>query len=480
MTLRQKTFSGVRWTTFSSLFRGTLQLLQIAILARLLVPEDFGLIALVLALMAFLQIFADAGISNSILHHKDITQNQLSSLYWLNLSASFCLVILLTSLSSTIASWYQQPELEYLFILAALTLFMSALGQQIRVVAQKNLRFPTLGKVESIAAFFGFVTAVSLAWQGAGVYSLAGGSLATAAIGSLLVWLFLADGWRPQLRLRLAEIRKHVKFGAYMIGNNLANTFNSQVDILLGTLLLGAQSIGLYTVPKDLNARILTMINPIIVQVALPVMAKAQDDVLLLRKVYLQTTRMIASVNLPIYVALAFFAPEIVLLVLGDKWQSVIPLMRIFAIWALLRSIINPVGALLIARGRADLSFKWNMILVVIMPPVIWLGSLFGILGMAIAMTGLILAAYIPVWYFLIRPLCGASLRENFDQIAVPLVASFTAGLVGYLGTYFIEHDLARLITGGIIGGLIYLLLSWRFNKVWVDAMKELLTGFRQ
>jgi len=351
MTLRKKAFSGVRWTAFSSLGRAVLQFAQIAILARLLTPADFGLVALVVAIMAFLQIFSDAGINNAIIYYQDIAQEQRSSLYWLNVSVSVFLALTLAASSYWVASWYQQPVLQYLLMLAAATLVVGALGQQIRVMAQKNLRFADLAKVELIAALFGFLVAVSMAWMGAGVYSLIAGGLTTAAVGCLLVWLLLSEGWRPQARFRLAEIRQFLKFGAYMVGNNLANTFNSQVDVLLGGKLLGTQAVGIYSVPKELNLRIAGLINPIVTQVGLPVMAIAQNDEVLLKRVYLQTMRVTASVNFPIYVALGIFAPEIVSLLLGGKWEATVPLLQIFAFWALIRSTGNPVGSLLMARA---------------------------------------------------------------------------------------------------------------------------------
>lgn len=475
MSLRRQTFSAVRWTTIVMVNKVGLQFVQIAILARILTPADFGLIALVVAIMAFLQIFSDMGVSNAIIHHQEIAQEQLSSLYWLNVSVSVLLAIMLTISSSWVASWYQQSELQYLLKLAAITLVVGALGQQIRVVAQKNLRFADLAKVELFATLVGFIVAVSLAWLGAGVYSLIIGSLITALVGSLLVWQRLSDGWRPQLRLQLHEIQEFIKFGSYMVGNNLANAFNSQIDILLGGRLLGLQSIGLYSVPKDFSLRIGNIINPIITQVGLPIMAKAQDDASLLKRMYLQTMRMTASVNFPIYVALGAFSPELVHLLLGEKWEESIPLLQMLAFWGLSRSIGNPVGSLLMAKGRADLSFKWNMVWLLIMPPCIWAGSqIGGVYGMAITMLILSVLGYWPNWYFLVSPLCGASFSEYSLQLATPFILSLFAGLVGYYSVSFLVSDLPRFVIGLSVGGLTYIGLSWLFNRVWFDAMIEL------
>lgn len=475
MSLKKLTFSGVRWTSFSSLGRAGLQFLQIAILARLLAPSDFGLMALVIAIMAFLQIFADAGISNAIIHYQEIKQEQLSSLYWLNVGVSVLLAFVLAVSSRWISAWYQQPELRYLLMLASVSLIVTAIAQQLRVVAQKNLQFAALAKVELSGALVGFVTAVVLAFAGVGVYALMAGTLSTALVVCLLVWLRLSGGWRPMAHFRLGEIHHFIKFGVYMIGNNLANTINSQIDILLGGRLLGAQGIGLYSVPKDLNLRISGIINPIVTQVGLPVMSKAQGDEALLRRVYLQTLRMTASVNFPIYILMAVFAPEIVVLVLGEHWLDATPLMRVFAVWALLRSTGNPVGSLLMARGRANLSFKWNLAWLVISPPAIWLGSQFGSIGMAWAMLGLGIFGYWPNWYFLVHPLCGAGLGEYSLQLTVPLWISVMAGFAGFVVVAPFEGDVLRLTVGSLVGGLVYLGLSLRFNRVWTDAMTELM-----
>jgi O-antigen/teichoic acid export membrane protein len=455
--------------------RAVLQVIQVAVLARLLSPADFGLIALVVALMSFLQIFADAGISNAIIHYQDITQKQLSSLYWLNVSVSTALALLLIASSSWVSGWYHEPVLNILLMLAAAAMMASALGQQLRISAQKDLRFAQLAKLELAAALCGSTSAVALAWYGAGVYSLAVGSLVAAVVGCFLAWYLLAQGWRPQWRLRLGEIRPFLKFGGYMIGNNLATTFNNQIDVLLGTSLLGTQSMGLYSVPKNLSLNVQMVINPIVTKVGLPVMAKAQQDLALLKNMYLQTLRMTDSVNFPVYFAIAFFAPEIVHLVLGEKWQSAIPLLQIFACWGLLRSIGNPVSSLLFATGNAELAFKWNVALMLFIGPTIWLGSLYGVQGMAIAMTSLMAGLYLPMWYFLVRPSCGATLIEYSLQQFIPFTLSLMAGIIGYMAAGMTSNLVARLLVGLVLGGFIYIGLSWLFNRVWVNAMMELI-----
>src|SRR5690606_27510272 len=123
-------------------------------------------------------------------------------------------------------------------------------------------------------------------------------------------------------------------------------------------------------------------------------------------------------VNAPLYVALAVFAPEIVLLVLGDNWTDSIPLLRVLAVWGLLRSFGNPIGSLLFGMGKVRLAIKWNIMMLLTMPLIVWYGSQWDALGMAWAMSAMMLLLFVPNWFFLVRPTCGARFAEYGKQVA--------------------------------------------------------------
>lgn len=474
MSLSALVFSGLRWTGFASLSNSALQLLQVAILARMIAPDDFGLMAIVMAILSFAQIFSDLGISNAIIHHREIASRQLSILFWLNVISSGLLAALLALASPFVAKFYGRQELIPLLSLAAMLLVVTSLGQQIRTLGQKRMLFASLAKIDLAAAVVGFSTSVFLAAIGTGVFALLSGALAAAVVSSFLLWYHLADGWRPKLSLQLGQVRHFLKFGAYMIGDNLANTLHSQFDVLLGGRLLGAELIGVYSLQKTLALRVSGVFSPILSRVGLPMLATAQDDNKLLKDVYLNMILFTASVNFPIYVMLGLFAKEFVYLFFGPGWEVAIPLLRIFAVWGLLRAMGNPVGSLLMARGRADLSFKWNAVLMVLIPPVVWLGAQFGASGLTLSLTVLQIVLFIPAWYYLVRPLCGAGLREYSAKMATPLSLSLGAGLVGYLMAGLTSGSIWRLVYGATFGFLAYMLLSYTFNRMWFRAIARL------
>jgi O-antigen/teichoic acid export membrane protein len=475
VTLRSDAIDSVRWTSLSSVARIGLSFLQVAIVARLLPPGDFGLMAVAMALIAFLEVFADLGVSNAIIHFKEEDANRLSSLYWLNVVAGASVALVLLLASPLLAAFYGEPLLQPMLGLAALYLLISASWQQLLVRAEKDFRFGELAVVQVTASVAGLVVTVAVASNGGGVFALVCGLLVQGIAGAGLGWWMLSRGWRPRWRLRPSEIGQYLRFGAYAVGNNLTNAVSSQFDLLLGGNVLGAKALGEYSVSKNLCLQVAAALNPVVTRVGLPLMARAQDDRTLLKTIYLQTIRMTASANFPLHVAIALFAPEIVRLLLGSQWDSAVPLVRLLALWALIRSTLNPVGSLLMACGRADLSFRWNVALMLVTAPVVWAGSQHGQAGLAGALTILIAAALVPHWYFLVRPLCGATLAEYVRAVSLPFGVSAAAGLLAYAATQAFDGALLRLAVGMVAGAVAYVALSRVFNPACIDAVLALI-----
>jgi O-antigen/teichoic acid export membrane protein len=455
--------------------RTGLQFIQFAILARLLTPDDFGLIAVVMAVMALAQIFSDMGISNAIIHKQHISREVLSSLYWLNVMTGAVLMFSMIALSPFVASFYNEPRVQPVLAVTSVVFVLNAIGQQLRVIAEKELRFGPLTKLEFVSTALGFITAVVIALIGGGVYALVAGALVRALAASGIAWLWLALGWRPLWRIRINEIREFIGFGAYMIGNNLLNAVNTQADVLLGGRALSAGALGFYVLPRDLGLRIAGAINPIVTRVGLPVMSKLQADRDRLKSVYLQTLRMTASVNFPIYLALAVFAPEVVSLLFGSKWQESVPLLRILALWGLIRSAGNPAGGLLMAIGKAKLSFLWNLGVAAAVLPALWIGLRYGTQGLALALLSIQFVLIIPIWLVLVKPSCGAGFLEYHKQLIIPLWIATGTAAVAYIAALPFELNYARLLAGMLAGGIVYFLLSKWFNKAWFEAMRQLM-----
>ncbi len=475
MSLKQETFSAVRWTSLAMIGKTTLQFLQLAILSRLLLPEDFGLMALVISIIAFSQVFIDMGVSNALIHHQVISEQELSSLYWLSIFAGSVLTICLILMSSLIANFYNEPSLKPLLIFISFYFLITALSQQLRVLAEKELRFEILAKIELASTLIGTVIAVTWALLFPSVMALVVGIMMSAITMTSLCWLFLANGWRPLLYFNLNCLNRFLWFSSYVLANNLINSLNQQADILISGRTISGSALGLYSMPRDLTLRVAGLINPIVTRISLPVMAKRQNDKRFLKTVYLKMLHMTASINFPIYLGISAFAPEIVMILFGSQWTETIPLLRILAIWGMLRSISNPVGSLIFAVGRADLVFRWNLGVFLIIFPSILLGSQYGNIGIAIIQLCLIFFLFIPVWYFLVHPLCGAGLKEYVLNLTHPLWISLFSIIFAFSVVLPFSDIWIRLIIGFISGTVSYLMLSIWWNIELVNGIKELI-----
>lgn len=477
VNLKQKALSAGRWTAVSAMLRSALHLLQMMILARLLVPADFGLMAVAGALLAAINLFSDLGLSRALVHFPMPSRKVLSSLYWLNLATGVLLMLLLAAAAPGISALYNEPALIPLLLIISLMFPLSAFGQQFRAIAEKELRFAALARIEIPSSLAGFAAAVFVAWSGGGANAFATGIVVTAASSSLLACLRLRGHYGPSCHARLSETLPYVRFGGYLIGENFATTVRTQADVFVGGLILGPSAMGVYALPRDVCLRIAhTVINPVVTRVGFPVMAHVQHDRASLKSIYLQILRITASFNFPVYVALGVFAPEAVALLFGSQWEGAVLYLRIFAAWGLIRSVGNPIGSLLHAAGRVRLAMGWSLFLLLLLPPLFWLGAkTYGLEGLAWIMLAIQALLFLPVWRFLVYPLCGVRFAEYIGQIIPALVAALVAGGLALMASSFATNILYRLALGLITHSAAYLALSLWLNKSWIATVLEML-----
>jgi len=454
-----------------------MQLAQLVVLTRFLSPQEYGLMAMVTVVVSYAALFSNMGLSTAFVQRQHISHEERSSLFWLSVVVGGCLMLLVIAASPLAGYFLNEPQLPSLIALVSTNFFVVALGQQLRMDAEKALNFRPVAVIEMVASTAGFGVAVFAAWLGWGVYALAAAAMCSTWITMLLCWAVLARGWRPLWRLRWSEVSWFVRFGGGMVANNVINHINATVDVLLGGRLLGTAQLGLYSVPRNLMFQIQGLVNPIFTRVGFPAIASIQHDKDRVRQVYLMIMNLTATVNAPIYVAMAVFASEFVQLLLGEGFQDAAPLLRVLALWGLLRSFGNPVGSLVFGLGRVRLSTLWNLGLLFIVPPTLWFGSLYGAAGMAWAMVGVMAALFVPGWAILVQPTCGATLWAYSRQVLMPTMCAVLAGGTAWLSISTFNLPWLRLGLGLTVGSVIYAALSWIFNrecmKLGIDFIKR-------
>jgi O-antigen/teichoic acid export membrane protein len=464
MVLKQKAIYGVKWTSLSTIIVTILQVLQISILARFLLPEDFGLIAIVMVVIGFSHIFSDMGITNAIIYHQEISHEQLSSLYWLNIFIAILLFTMMLILAPLISQFYAEPLLVELIVVLSLNFIILAFGNQHRVLLQKKLQFNTIAKVEISSTFISVATAIFLSIYDYGIYSLVYGTIVKAIVSSSLYMIIGIKEHKPSFLFKLKYIKPFLSFGMYRTAQSALNYFNSEFDVILIGKLLGVEALGFYSIMKQLAMRPLQLIGPVVTKVAFPILAKLQNDLLELKNAYLKIIYYITLITFPIYILITILAEPIVLIMFGEKWITSSVILQILAIFFLLKSTGSSIGSLIMATGKVHLEFWWNVGMFVIFPLTIYLGSFYGLKGVAISLVIMRLLAIIPMWYYMMQPVIHATLKEYFQSFYKAFIFTVVSALVAWVVTPE-SNDILKSLLYTTIMLCAYMYINYKLDK---------------
>jgi len=479
MSLKKRAFSGVVWTSTSTVITTILQFVQLAVLARLLKPSDFGLMGMVMVVIGFAQAFADMGMSNAIIYRQHTNSQQLSSLYWLNIFAGIIVFGILVASSPLIVKFYNEPRLSNLILSAALIFLITPIGQQFQILLQKGLQFDRLAKIEVVGATLGVMVSIITAWEGQEVFALIWGQLVnTTCQATLLASLGWAT-WRPTLRFRLDDLNGYLNFGMYQMGERSINYFSRNMDKLLIGKLLGSEPLGFYNLAYQLMIRPLSLLNPIITRVAFPVFSSIQNDDIKLKSGYLKVIKAVAFLNIPIYVGMFAVAQPLITLLLGSEWIPAISVFKILVWLGIFYSLGNPVGSLLLAKGRADLGFWFNTFVVLVYALAIYIGSRWGIQGVALSLLSSGALILFPADFWLRWYLVKMKPLEYIRSFAPFLAISIFMGVVLVIIDTLLQTSslMIRLFILGASGVFLYFICMLYFQKNFSKELRDMLLG---
>ena len=454
LSLKKNALKGGQWTSIAMMISTLLQLLKISVLARYLSSDDFGLMAIVMVLVGFSQAFADMGISNAIIHRQNITHDQLSSLYWLNLMSGIALALVLVVISPFISLYYSEPDLVLLTVVVSSVFVITAFGQQYRILCQKELQFATIALITITSEIIGTSVAIWLAWSGMGVWSLVISMLVTAGVASAgFLLVGLQRHHRPSLVFRYSELKGFYGFGLYQMGERSINYLSANIDKILIGKFVGMGALGFYNMASQLALYPLQKINPVVNTVAFPTYAKLQHDPERRSHYYAVSVKLLSLVTVPILAFLFFNAHDVVLLVFGDGWSQTAALVQVMVFIGVLKAVGNPGGALLLAMGRAEVGFWWNLAWVLIVSLGLYIGlvmspsaesAVYVLLGLSLTV-GM-------VWHILIARIGALDYKPVVVHLLKIFVVAFAIGAVCVTLVGLI-HGLSLIARIGVLAG---------------------------
>lgn len=467
--LRQQALRGIRWTTVNAVGTALITFLELTILGRLLGPEPFGLMAMVMVVSEYSNIFANFGLSDAIIQRKNNTREALTTLYWVNVAIGFILFVIVVLFTPLIAKGFGVRALNYLLPVTSFAFVISSFGVQFQTLLRKILRFDILAKANVTSVLLGFFVSVASAWYGYGVWAMVAGYLTRIFFRTIffMIWGF-SSTFRPFLYFRWDDdIKNYLGFGLYRMGAMIANEFSARVDQLLIGVLMGPLALGYYNFAFRLVLQPVQMLNPILTQIAFPVFSIVQDNTDRLQRGFLKMVHLLMSVNSPILIGLAAISPVAIPLLFGEKWGPAIPLIQVLAFYSLIRSLGNAGASIVIAKGKANWALYWNIVLALIIPVVIYSASLGGnTIHIALALVGVQFILFFCFYQVFIRVLLGPCFLEYIKAVVTSIVLAVVMGIIVTLFSYMLEiTPIATLLSQIFIGSIVYIILCYLLQR---------------
>ncbi len=483
MELSQKIISGVKWNGLSQAMRLCAQTVTSIILARLLAPEDFGLLGMALVFTGLIAIFNDMGMGSAIVQKQNLNQNNITSIFWFNIMIGIIAMVITVAVSPLIAIFYGQISLIPIISVMSLSFLLISLSMVQNSLLIKNFKFKKLAFLELISIILSSSFGISLAYFGYGVWSLVWQNISMNLIFTLFVWVF--EEWKPKLYFSWEDIKSLKSFSGNLLGSNLLNYFSRRSDYLLIGKFLGASSLGYYTLAYTLMLFPLQNVSSSLVKTLFPALSKIQDNDIEFKNIYLKSTKYIAFITFPLMFGLFAVADEFILTIFGEKWAPAIFLIKVLSFVGLVQSIETTVGVIYLSKGKTDWMFQWNIYASIVAVGAIFFGMQWGINGVAFsyAIANIFLLTYLN--FAIPFKLIGLKVT-NFvlnlkREIATSLIMFSIVMIVIYIQRFYLLPGRIILSTCTIVGFISYLTATKIYNNFTYNEIKShILSGIRK
>lgn len=476
MGFKEDAIGGIRWTSVSTLFLAASQLITTAILARLLTKSDFGLMAIIMVVNGFAEIFMDFGITVAILHKQNITHREYSSLYWVNMLMGFAIYAVLFLITPFLASFYENIELLKLIPLMCLAIPLSSIGRQQKTVLQKELFFKDIALVDIISSVLGLMAAIFLAYARWGVYALVLSNLIRYTVANIIYFFIGIKKVPIRFHLSFKETVPFFKIGMYNTAGQIINYFSCSFDVLIIGKLLGAEVLGVYNLAKELVVKPSAVIRPILIRVVTPLFAKIQENRGLLLSNFFNVQKFITNINAYVYLGIALLAEPIIHIYYGSGYESCVSLVIILALYYMLREYGTPIGMICIAKGRTDIDMWWNVLVLCVSPVFIYIGALYSVKAVTYNLLFLNLILLYPGWYMYARRLLQISFWSYYRSLFFSLrLFLFPVICIVLFLMFFKLPILYEFLLGGLLYTLLLFIVFWRFEKKMIQFVFQII-----
>jgi O-antigen/teichoic acid export membrane protein len=464
--LKRHAVKGAGATIFSNIMDYVVQMVATIVLARLLKPEDFGLVAMVTAFSILLQNFGMRGFTEATIQSEELDHGTVSTLFWIHIGISVVLALAFMAFSPVLAWMYKEPRLVWIGVVISANFLLFALATQHLALLTRNMQFWKVAGVEIGANILSVIVAILFAVNGGAYWSLVARRVSLPLGWVILAWLLCR--WLPGLPAVGTGVKRMVKFGINTYGNFMVNYVTRNMDKVLIGWKHGSQSLGFYDRAYYLFVMPVNQLSYPLTNVAVSALSKLQDDVGKFKNYYIKSLTMLAFIGMPLSAVLTLIGKDFILLLLGPQWGKAGEIFSFFGPGIGIMLIYGTHGWLHLSLGRADRWFRWGILELVVTAAFFMAGLPFGASGVAVAYVLSIFVLTGPgLWY------AGLPINLSILSIVVALWKYFAAALAAGLVTWHFLYRggtfsstftglniFSRIALSSVLCLIIYLILT--------------------
>lgn len=475
MSLRNNTLSGLAWTSLDVIMIRGLAFGTSIFLARLLQPEEFGLIGMISVFIAIGITFIDSGLSESLIRAKKVDNKDFSSVFFMNVGLSIFIYLLLFFIAPIIGDFYNQQILIKLIRVYALCFIFSAFSSIQICILVKNMQFRRLTLLNLPGAIIGSIVGVLMGYYGYGVWSIIIMYLTTQILQTIFLWGFSL--WKPNFYFSFSKIKDHLNFGYKLLLAGLLNSFfNNIYNVLIGKFF-PIKSLGFYERSFSFSQQPVSILSNIINKVTYPMLSKIQDDSTKMSSIYKEIFQLTYFISTPAMIGLASVSEQLFSVVLGEKWMNAVPYFQILC----LASVFYPINAfnlnILKVFGRTDLFLKLEILKKIVILITVAIGFSFGIYGLLWSTVISAFGSLIINGYYSSILINYSTKQQLLDMLPVTLISFVMFIMVKIILIKIqIESNFYAIIIGLLFGWVFYIFVAYLFRLEAIKFLKNKFT----
>lgn len=468
MDLGNKIFKGAIWSSIEKLSVQFISFILGIVLARLLTPEEYGTFGLLIVFITISQVFIDSGFSQALIQDRKRTHKEISTVLTFNVIVALVCYIILFFTSPFISDFYEIPELNLLLRILALSLILNSLFTIPNTLLTIAMDFRQIAKITFLSTLISGILAIIAAYSGYGVWALIIQVLSKGLIAAVLFWITIEE--MPKIHFYKDSFKKLFSFGSKLLVSSLLNTIVGNLNSILIGKYIGAKSLGFYTRGTQFSDMAYSTVNSAITSVLLPSLTDLQDDLHALKSYSRTLLKMTALITVPLFLGLALYSEQLIILLLTDKWAKAIPIMQFFCVARLITILIGISSNMLYVVGRTDLSLKQQYVKMAIRIVLLLVALPYGIYFVALAeLISTCLHFFVNTYYP--GKLFNYGAKKQLSDIFKIGLSGLIMVLFGYYTIKLFDNQILKLIVTLPFVTLIYIAIVKLLNIKEFDIL---------